>query len=74
MLGVARRALLRRSAVLVLVASFFAPGGPTGGGWTLYPPQVILSGTPGGQGAGIILMLLSGCQHQPPGADLWRMI
>ena len=34
-------------AVLVLVASFFAPGGPTGAGWTLYPPQAILSGTPG---------------------------
>ncbi|MCV0396624.1 MAG: cytochrome c oxidase subunit I [Rhizobiaceae bacterium] len=46
-------------AVLVLVASFFVPGGPTGGGWTLYPPQIILSGTPGGQGAGIILMLVS---------------
>src|ERR671917_1897263 len=46
-------------AVLVLVASFFAPGGPTGAGWTLYPPQAILSGTPGGQEWGIILMLLS---------------
>ena len=46
-------------AVLVLVASFFAPGGPTGAGWTLYPPQAILSGTPGGQGLGIILMLVS---------------
>jgi len=46
-------------AVLVLVASFFAPGGPTGAGWTLYPPQAILSGTPGGQDWGILLMLLS---------------
>lgn len=46
-------------AVLVLVASFFVPGGPTGAGWTLYPPQAILGGTPGGQDAGIILMLLS---------------
>jgi cytochrome c oxidase subunit 1 len=46
-------------AVLVLVASFFAPGGPTGAGWTLYPPQAILSGTPGGQDTGIILMLAS---------------
>ena len=46
-------------AVLVLVASFFAPGGPTGAGWTLYPPQAILSGTPGGQEWGIVLMLLS---------------
>jgi len=46
-------------AVLVLVTSFFAPGGPTGAGWTLYPPQAILSGTPGSGGAGIILMLVS---------------
>ncbi|MBR0682616.1 cytochrome c oxidase subunit I [Roseomonas eburnea] len=46
-------------AVLVLAASFFAPGGPTGAGWTLYPPQAILSGTPGGQDWGILLMLLS---------------
>ena len=46
-------------AVLVLVASFFVSGGPTGAGWTLYPPQAILSGTPGGQNWGIILMLLS---------------
>ncbi|MEO5325374.1 cytochrome c oxidase subunit I [Mesorhizobium sp. CC13] len=46
-------------AVLVLVASFFAPGGPTGAGWTLYPPQAITSGTPGGQDWGIILMLVS---------------
>jgi cytochrome c oxidase subunit 1 len=45
-------------AVLVLVASFFVPGGPTGAGWTLYPPQAILSGTPG-SGAGIILMTVS---------------
>ena len=45
-------------AVLVLVASFFAPGGPTGAGWTLYPPQAILSGTPG-QESGIVLMLVS---------------
>ncbi|GGA52817.1 cytochrome c oxidase subunit I [Pelagibacterium lentulum] len=45
-------------AVLVLVASFFVPGGPTGAGWTLYPPQAITSGTPGDEG-GIILMLVS---------------
>jgi cytochrome c oxidase subunit I len=45
-------------AVLVLVASFFVPGGPTGAGWTLYPPQAILQGTPGYEG-GIILMLVS---------------
>jgi cytochrome c oxidase subunit 1 len=47
-------------AVLVLVASFFAPGGPTGAGWTLYPPQAILSGTPGREW-GIVLMLVSLC-------------
>ena len=46
-------------AVLVLCSSFFVTGGPTGAGWTLYPPQAILSGTPGGTGWGIILMLVS---------------
>jgi cytochrome c oxidase subunit I len=45
-------------AVLILVASLFVPGGPTGAGWTLYPPQSILPGTPG-VGPGIILMLVS---------------
>ncbi|HJR23127.1 MAG TPA: cbb3-type cytochrome c oxidase subunit I, partial [Dongiaceae bacterium] len=45
-------------AVIVLVASYFVPGGPTGAGWTLYPPQAILSGTAGSDG-GIILMLIS---------------
>jgi cytochrome c oxidase subunit I len=45
-------------AVLLLMASFFVPGGPTGSGWTLYPPQAILPGTPGSD-AGIILMLVS---------------
>jgi cytochrome c oxidase subunit 1 len=45
-------------AVLILVSSFFVEGGPTGAGWTLYPPQAILEGTPG-SGGGIILMLVS---------------
>ncbi len=45
-------------AVLVLLASFFVPGGPTGAGWTLYPPQAILQGTPGAEW-GILLMLVS---------------
>src|ERR671913_840787 len=45
-------------AVLVLMASFFVPGGPTGAGWTLYPPQAILPGTPG-YDWGIVLMLVS---------------
>src|SRR5437667_125126 len=45
-------------AVLLLTASFFVTGGPTGAGWTLYPPQAISQGTPGAS-AGIILMLVS---------------
>ena len=45
-------------AVIVLVASWFVPGGPTGAGWTLYPPQAILPGTPG-ENWGIILMSVS---------------
>src|SRR5919107_1638121 len=45
-------------AVLVLVAGLFVPGGPTGAGWTLYPPQAILPGTPGASW-GIICMLAS---------------
>ncbi|WNC70499.1 cbb3-type cytochrome c oxidase subunit I [Thalassotalea psychrophila] len=45
-------------AVIVLICSFFVTGGPTGAGWTLYPPQAILQGTPGSD-KGIILMLIS---------------
>ena len=45
-------------AVIILMASFFVPGGPTGAGWTLYPPQAITQGTPGSEW-GIILMLVS---------------
>src|SRR5437868_11083154 len=45
-------------AVVVLCVSFFVPGGPTGAGWTLYPPQAILPGTPGTEW-GIIVMLVS---------------
>jgi len=45
-------------AVIILLASFFVTGGPTGAGWTLYPPQAISEGTPGAD-AGIILMLVS---------------
>src|SRR5215211_4122462 len=45
-------------AVVILASSFFVPGGPTGAGWTLYPPQAILQGTPGYE-MGIILMLVS---------------
>ncbi|MCE9687331.1 cytochrome c oxidase subunit I [Shewanella sp. AS16] len=45
-------------SVIVLLASFFVPGGPAGAGWTLYPPQSILHGTPGSD-MGIIMMLAS---------------
>jgi len=45
-------------AVLVLMASFFVPGGPTGAGWTLYPPQAVLPGSPGSRW-GILMMLVS---------------
>ena len=45
-------------AVIVLLASFLVPCGPTGAGWPLYPPQAVLTGTPGA-GLGIILMLAS---------------
>src|SRR6185436_5074443 len=44
-------------AVLLLVVSFFVPGGASGAGWTLYPPQAILEGTPGSH-LGIILLLV----------------
>ena len=46
-------------AVFVLAASFFVPGGASGAGWTLYPPQAILSGTTPGADGGIILMRIS---------------
>ena len=45
-------------SVIVLLASLFVPGGPTGAGWTLYPPQTILEGTPGASW-GIIMMMAS---------------
>ncbi len=45
-------------SVIILMASFFVSGGPTGAGWTLYPPQAILRGTPGAD-MGIVLMLVS---------------
>jgi len=45
-------------SVIVLLSSFFVPGGPTGAGWTLYPPQAILPGTPGTEW-GIVLMLVA---------------
>lgn len=45
-------------SVLILLTSFFVTGGPTGAGWTLYPPQATMAGTPG-HDMGIVLMLVS---------------
>jgi cytochrome c oxidase subunit I len=45
-------------AVVLLIISFFVPGGASGAGWTLYPPAAILDGTPGA-GAGLVLTLVS---------------
>jgi len=45
-------------SVIILMISFFVPGGPTGAGWTLYPPQTSMMGTPG-SGLGIVFMLAS---------------
>jgi cytochrome c oxidase subunit 1 len=45
-------------AVIVLVAGMFVPGGPTGAGWTLYPPQAVMPGT-AGVTWGIVCMLAS---------------
>jgi cytochrome c oxidase subunit 1 len=45
-------------SVLILMASFFVSGGPTGAGWTIYPPQASMAGTPG-HDMGIVLMLVS---------------
>ena len=57
-------------SVIILMASFFVSGGPTGGGWTLYPPQtpqllslfvvtVISRSTP--KSSGIALLRLPKC-------------
>ncbi len=45
-------------SVIVLCASFFVPEGPTGAGWTLYPPQAITEGSAGADW-GIICMTVS---------------
>ena len=45
-------------SVILLLLSYAVPGGPTGAGWTLYPPQTITEGTPGSEW-GIALMLIS---------------
>ena len=46
------------SVVILLLGYLPGLGGPTGAGWTLYPPQAILTGTPGVDW-GIVTMLLS---------------
>ena len=46
------------SVVILLLGYWPGMGGVTGAGWTLYPPQAILAGTPGADW-GIITMLLS---------------
>ena len=45
-------------SVIVVCASFFVPEGPTGAGWTLYPPQAITEGTAGSDW-GIVCMTVS---------------
>jgi len=45
-------------SVIILMIAFFIPGGPTGAGWTLYPPQLMSEGTPGIHG-GVLLMMFS---------------
>lgn len=46
-------------SVIVLIAAFVVPGGPTGAGWTLYPPLSALPNAAPGSGWGIKLMLIS---------------
>ncbi len=46
-------------SVIVLIAAFLVPGGPTGAGWTLYPPLSALPNAAPGSGWGIKLMLVS---------------
>ena len=45
-------------SVIVVCASFFVPEGPTGAGWTLYPPQAITEGSAGADW-GILCMTVS---------------
>jgi cytochrome c oxidase subunit I len=46
------------ASVVILMASFFVGGGPSGAGWTMYPPQASMAGTPGSS-TGLVLLLLS---------------
>ncbi len=44
---------------LVLLAAFFVPGGPSGAGWTQYPPLSAIAAAGPGQGLGTDLWLIS---------------
>ena len=46
-------------SVLILVGGFFVDGGPSGAGWTLYPPQSIIPGRTPGADMGIVVLLVS---------------
>jgi len=47
------------AACIVLVASFFVPGGPAGGGWTMYPPLSSTKEALMGSGWGATLWLIA---------------
>ncbi|MFN4179042.1 MAG: cbb3-type cytochrome c oxidase subunit I [Armatimonadota bacterium] len=47
------------ASCIVMIASFFAPGGPAGAGWTMYPPLSSVKETLPGSGLGTTLWLLS---------------
>lgn len=47
------------SSCIVLIASFFMPGGPAGGGWTMYPPLSSVKEALPGSGWGTTLWILS---------------
>jgi len=46
-------------SVLVLLASFFVPGGPAGNGWTSYPPLSAVPAASPGSGLGQTLWLIA---------------
>jgi cytochrome c oxidase subunit 1 len=67
-LGASKIALPRLSAAgfwtallsfLILMSAFFVPGGPSGTGWTQYPPLSALASADPGQGLGTDLWLIS---------------
>jgi cytochrome c oxidase subunit 1 len=67
-LGASRMAFPRLTALgfwtalisfLILMAAFFVPGGPSGAGWTQYPPLSALATAGPGQGLGTDLWLTS---------------